>query len=369
MSLRERWTAWRNARLKNPEFQRFCADFPLTRGIARTSAARIFDLVAGFVYAQTLQALVQMRAFVLLAERPHDAQALATASALPLDAVERVLRASVALRLIEPLGDGRYTLAADGAALIGQPGLLDMIRHHAGFYRDLADPLALMRAGRGAHLSAYWPYATGSDDANAAAVADYSALMAATQPAVSAEILAAFSMRGRRALLDLGGGEGAFLEAAGRRWPHLRLHLLDLPSVLERARTRLAPIQDRVSFHPGSFLTDPLPGGADVITLVRVLHDQDEAGAERILKAAHAAAAPGTRILIAEPMSGAPRPDRLSDAYFSFYFMAMGRGETRTPARIRAMLTAAGWHRTRMLHTRMPSLLRIIVAEAGAKKT
>src|ERR1700730_3252993 len=43
-----------------------------------------------------------------------------------------------------------------------------------------------------------------------------------------------------RCLLDVGGGEGVFLAAVATRAPALRLMLLDLPAVAERARTRLA---------------------------------------------------------------------------------------------------------------------------------
>ena len=53
---RARWIAWRNSWLSNPAFQRWAADFPLTRGVARRRSAALFDLVSGFVYSQTLAA-------------------------------------------------------------------------------------------------------------------------------------------------------------------------------------------------------------------------------------------------------------------------------------------------------------------------
>jgi demethylspheroidene O-methyltransferase len=276
------------------------------------------------------------------------------------------LRAGVALRLIEPLGDGRYALGADGAALLGQPGMLDMIAHHAILYDDLADPLQLLRTSAGEGLSGYWAYAKegGAPVLTEEQAARYSALMAATAPGVAAEVLASVSFRGVREVLDIGGGEGVFLSAVGKRWPRVRLRLMDLPAVMPRAQARLAPFGERVAFSPGNFLTDSPPAGADLITLVRVLHDQDEAGAMRLLRAAHAAAPKGGRLLIAEPMSAAPAPDRVSDAYFGLYFLAMGRGEARTPAVISAMAQEAGWRAPREVRTRHPALLRVLIADA-----
>jgi demethylspheroidene O-methyltransferase len=67
-------------------------------------------------------------------------------------------------------------------------------------------------------------------------------------------------MRGRnpihrhRCLLDVGGGEGVFLAAVATRAPALRLMLLDLPAVAERARIRLAAagLLERASIHGGN---------------------------------------------------------------------------------------------------------------------
>jgi demethylspheroidene O-methyltransferase len=125
----------------------------------------------------------------------------------------------------------------------------------------------------------------------------------------------------------------------------------------------MQPFADRSRFHEGSFLIDPLPAGADLITLVRVLHDHDDAGAAQILSSARAALAPGGRLLVAEPMSAAPRKDRVADAYFGLYLLAMGSGRARTPREIDCFAKQAGFRRTRMLRVRTPSLLRVMIAD------
>ena len=43
-----------------PRFQRWAAAFPLTRRLARRDGERLFDLMAGFVYSQTLLACVEL---------------------------------------------------------------------------------------------------------------------------------------------------------------------------------------------------------------------------------------------------------------------------------------------------------------------
>ena len=363
---REVWIAWRNRRLSDPRFQRWAAEFPLTRSTAKRRAEGLFDLVAGFVYSQTLAACVQLELFDLLAHGSIAAAALAEARSLPLESARRLLGAARALGLVDEVPGGRYALGPQGAALLGNPGLMQMIAHHDRLYTDLSDSVGLMRRARGS-LAEYWPYATAAEPRSetGAKVAAYSALMAATQPTVAADVLHAYPIARHRRLLDIGGGEGAFLVAAGAHAPKLDLMLFDLPAVTERARPRLeaAHLLSRTGILQGDFLSDPVPPGADLITLIRILHDHDEAGVHTLLCAIRAALPKDGALLIAEPMSDGRAPDRVADVYFAFYLLAMGRGQARSPAQIFDHLKAAGFSRMRSLRTRSPFLLRAILAQ------
>jgi demethylspheroidene O-methyltransferase len=362
---RDRWVAWRNRLIGDPRFQRWAAAFPFTRPIVRARTAALFDVVAGFVYSQVLAACVRLRLLERLQSGPLTAPELAAPLDVPVDSLRRLLEAASSLGLAERAGADRFALGAQGAALLGNPGLRDMVAHHDVLYADLADVAGLLRAGRGG-LAGYWGYATADDPAAAAddQVAPYSALMAATQPAVAAEILAAHDLRRHRRLLDVGGGQGAFLEAAARAAPELRLALFDLPAVVQRAacRLRAAGFGDRLDVFGGDFLVDPLPEGADVITLIRVLHDHDDRGVKAILAAARAALPPGGLLIVAEPMSRAPEPDPVCDAYFGMYLLAMGRGRARTKGEIQGLLAEAGFRSARARPTATPSLLTLVFA-------
>ena len=360
----------------DPGFRRAAAAFPLTRPVARARARALFDLCAGFVYSQVLLAVVRLDLPRRLLDGPRTAASLAAELSLGEPAAERLLAAAASLRLLavrgEEEGRARYGLGPLGAALVENPGVLSMIEHHGLLYDDLRDPLALLR---GAHartgLAAYWPYAAaapGDAALRPASVAPYSELMAASQRIVADEVLAAYPMRRHRHLLDIGGGSGAFLLAAAERAPRLRLTLFDLPAVAELARARVAgsAVAGRFDAVGGDFARDPLPRGADLISLVRVLHDHDDAVALALLRAARGALAPGGRLLVGEPMSGTPGAEPAGDAYFGFYLLAMGSGRPRTPRRIMAMLAEAGFARARLLRTRTPLVARVIVATVPA---
>lgn len=368
-SVLERLLNWRDRLLASAGFRRWAVSFPLTRPIARRRAAALFDLTAGFAYSQVLVACTRLRVFDRLRAGPATASELAPGLGLTAEATERLLAAAVALDLLSRRRGGRYGLGPLGAAMIDNPGLTAMIGHHALLYGDLADPVALLRGEVGeTRLMRYWAYArAGSpDELQPDAVAAYSALMAASQPMVAAEILAAYQLKRHRRLLDVGGGEGAFLAAAAETAPELHLMLFDLPSVVERARARLEAkgLAGRAEVFGGSFFSDPLPRGADIVSLVRVIHDHDDGAAQAILRAAHAALPAGGTLLLAEPMAGTPGARPSGDAYFGFYLLAMGSGRPRTAAELDAMLASAGFRERRLVTTPTPMLTRLIVARA-----
>lgn len=382
---RARWQAWRDARLTSAGFRRWASRFPLTRPLARRRAAQLFDLLSGFVYSQVLAACVELRLFEALRHGPLPVEALAGRARLEPDAMRRLLDAAVSLRLLERRAGGRYGLGPLGAPMVDDEAIAAMVRHHAVLYADLRDPVALLRAGsgdragaapdgdpHGAHpapgaaMSRYWPYAVGHapgalDDAQ---VAEYSALMSASQPLVGEEVTAVAPFARHRHLLDVGGGEGRFLIQVAEAAPHLRLSLLDLPAVAERARERLAAagLAGRAAAFGGDFLADPLPPGADLITLVRVLFDHPDERCVRLLRRIHDALPPGGAVLIAEPMAGVPGVERMGDAYYSFYLLAMGRGRARSAEAHRALLQAAGFPTAQALPTPMPLQASVLIA-------
>lgn len=364
---RDRWLALRDRCLSSPVFQRRASAFPLTRPTARRHARELFDLVAGFVYSQVLLACVQLRLFELLAEGPQALEVLAGRLGLPEEAARRLLAAAVSLRLVERRSGGRYGLGELGAPMVGNRAVAAMVEHHAALYADLADPVALLRAdaGRGA-LAGYWPYADAQSPSNLTSerVASYSTLMAASQPLVADEVIDAYDLAKHRCLLDVGGGDGSFLATAAARASTLHLMLFDLPAVAERARSRFqhAGLASRASVFGGSFLTDALPLGADVASLVRVIHDHDDASAMTILRAVRRALPPHGRLLLAEPMSGTRGAEPMGDAYFGFYLLAMGKGRPRSAAELIVMLGAAGFATARLVPTRMPLQTQLIVA-------
>lgn len=351
--------------IARPAFQRWASSFPLTRGTAAKDGAELFDIVQGFVKSQILFALVELRVLHRLMEGAQSADQLAQVLGLRSEKMDRLLMAATAMKLTKRDRAGRYALARMGAAMIGVPGLEDMIRHHAAFYRDLSDPVALLQGDVDTELAAFWPYVFGAGNATDADTSDrYSDLMARSQEIVAADTLASVDLGKARHLLDIGGGYGVFAEAAALKYPKLEATVFDLPAVAPNATTRLraSKASDRLNFVPGSFRDDPLPEGADVISLIRVLYDHEDHTVVALLAKVFEALPKGGQLLVSEPMSGGTTPEIAGDVYFSFYCMAMQTGTVRSADRIGALCRDAGFTSVKTYPSRRPFVTTTLAA-------
>ncbi len=377
----ERLLQWRDRQLADADFQHRAGRFPLTRPVARRRAAALFDITAGFVYSQVLAACVQLELFERLAEGPCTVAELADDTGIAPEPMRRLLLAATSLELVQRRGLDSFGLGDLGAASLGNPGIAAMVRHHQQLYRDLADPVALLKGDHQAQLASFWPYA----QQPAGEADNYSELMAASQAFLVREILAAFPLRHYEQLWDIAGGDGSFVAEAVRSWPQLHGTVMDLPPVAARARVRFERegLSGRADALGGNLFETPLGrdmaapdwepsakraplperSGPNLVTLIRVLHDHNDERALQLLKTLRAGWPRGARLLIAEPMAETRQAEPMGHAYFGFYLMAMGSGRPRSVRELRVLLERAGFTHGKEVATGQPLLLRILIAE------
>jgi len=359
---------WRNSLIGSQGFRSRALRFPGTRWLARRKANDLFWLTAGFVFSQVLSACVSLGVLERLRDRRLSTGELAEACALAPERMHLLLEQAERLGLVRQAGRDRWILDDAGVVVAADPGLSAMITHHSLLYRDLEQPADLFKSRkRNTQLKKYWAYAHGQDpsgiDADTAAA--YSSLMRSSQAMLADCILAAHDFGHYDSILDVGGGDGAFLAAAAADYPALQLQLFDLPAVTELAREHLTDkyLIDRSTLHAGDFTRDRVPDTADCVCLIRVLCDHDDDRVLEILGNLHRSLKPGTRLMIAEAMAGESEGAQLAAVYFSLYFLAMGSGRCRTDTEIKDLLDEAGFRRSHTVETPNPLLATLVFAE------
>ena len=139
--------------------------------------------------------------------------------------------------------------------------------------------------------------------------------------------------------MDVAAAPGAFGRVAGWRRPVPACQILTAVRPARGDRGGSGSCRPRVTSGRGPFRDDPLPGGADAISLVRVLYDHDDATVAALLRKVHSALPPRGRVIVSEPMTGC----RAGDTYFALYCMAMRTGRARGADEIGELLRSAGF--------------------------
>ena len=367
---RDRFLQWLERIYASPTIYKWSLLTPFTSWITKRRTQQIFDLMAGFVYSQVLLGCVRLDLFRMLQNAPADIKQIAQRVGLPEPAMQRLLLSAVALKLLECRRNGRFGLGPLGVPMALHTGIAAMVEHNDLLYRDMQNPIGFLNHAWKGSMADYWPYA---HDAQAATHADpekfsqYSDLMAASQGFVVQEILDTYPFANHRCVLDVGAGKGRFASELAAHAPHLQIKLFDLPPVLALAseNIRSKGLTARMALHPGSFLHDPLPTGADMVTLVRVAHDHPDDVVRQLLAKIHAALPSDGVLLLAEPMAQTAADGQTSeaqtDAYFHFYLLAMGAGRLRTPQELMRLMTEAGFSDVTRLANRLPIHAQLLV--------
>ncbi len=102
-------------------------------------------------------------------------------------------------------------------------------------------------------------------------------------------------LSGRRRIMDIGGGSGAYCIAAAREHAGIRAVVLDLPVVCEVTREFIAEngVADRVEAQPCNFTRDPFPSDCDVAIMASNLPMYSREMIAGVIKKAHDALLPG----------------------------------------------------------------------------
>jgi acetylserotonin N-methyltransferase len=145
-------------------------------------------------------------------------------------------------------------------------------------------------------------------------------------------------------LVDVGGGTGYLVIEACRRYPKLRGTVFDLDTVIPVAKNYIAEaeLEGRIAVIAGDFFSDPLPP-ADLYALGRILHDWPDARVEFLLGKVYDRLPSGGALLICEKILNENR-DGPGNAYLqSLNMLICTEGKERTASEYEALMKAVGF--------------------------
>jgi acetylserotonin N-methyltransferase len=309
----------------------------------------ILDLMEAFRRSKVLFAAVELNLFEILNDSPKSLQSLAAEAHLPVDPLEQLLTACIALGLMSRV-DGRYQITPICQRYLVQASptnLLGYIRYSdKALYFLWAHLAEAVREGTNRWEQVFGGRNNFFDNvyASPSGMKEFISGMHGIGLLTSPTLASAFDLSRFRHLVDIGGATGHLAVAACQVYPRLRATVFDLSPVCQVAQEYIveACLQDRIQTQAGNFFTDPLPDG-DLFTLARILHDWNDEKVYFLLRKCFERLPLGGAILICEKFLDEEKDGPVSAALQSLNMLVATEGKERTAGEYRSILQNIGF--------------------------
>ena len=318
----------------------------------------LYQLASAHYVSQALYVAAELGIADLLADGPQTHDTLAAETRTHAPSLRRVLRLLVTAGVFVEGADGRFELTPVGSFLRRGPGSFRATARLFGgpmVWQAWGDLLKTVRTGEPALARVFGTDSFGYFAAHPDEAAVFDEAMSTFTGMIAGAVAAAYDFSSMRAVIDIGGGEGALLTGILRAHPSLRGAVLDLPRLAEGARRQIAAagLADRYEFVGRDFF-EGVPGGFDAYLLKHVIHDWDDAHAVRILETCRRAMGPEAKLLIVEgvyPPRVDGSPESRAAAANDVNMLVCTGGRQRSEVEFRDLYAAAGFRLTRIVPT------------------
>jgi predicted O-methyltransferase YrrM len=263
----------------------------------------VVDLATAAWRTQVLFAALDLGLFDRIAAAgggPVTVAALAADAGVPERGLELLLNAAGGLGLLEKAPDGTFRNAPAAAAFLvrASPAFFGGI---LGYARDAYGLWARLPQAVRATAPAGAPDYLGADPER---TRRYVLGMYDNGMAMGRAVVAAIDLAGARHLLDVGGGPAAYAIQLCRRWPDLRVTVVELPAVAAIGREKVAEagLADRITYAEGDMHTFAFESSHDAVLFAGVLHREPAERAAALVARAVASLPPGGRIVLSDVM-------------------------------------------------------------------
>lgn len=329
---------------------------------AETTTRELLDLLIGGWRAQAISVAASLGIPDQLDGEAKSIAEIAARTETDPDALQRLLRLLVGLRILEGDDSAGFSLAPRGKLLRTTSPLSfrDLAMCYGGmFSRCWFELMYTVRTGEPAFPRVFGKplYEYLAENPGDAQIFD--GAMAAGS-AFFTDVPTVYDFSAARTVVDIGGGNGALLMAVLADYPHLRGILIENDYVAGTAigHLRAAGVGDRCETVVADFF-ESIPSSGDVYLLSRVLQDRADNDCLRLLKCCHKAMDPGSELLVVERMVPEDGPPSLSLEWDLQLMLAVG-GRLRTEGDYQSLFRSAGFDLNRVIP--LPLDVHILVA-------
>jgi predicted O-methyltransferase YrrM len=299
----------------------------------------LLEVSGGYWQTCILHAAVELDIFTAIGESRLTADALAEKLGANARALTMLLNAVTAMNLLTKTGEIYLNtpeavrfLTKDSPAYIGH-----IIKHHHHLVPSWSMLDQSVTSGEPARSRASF----NNDGVRESFLMGMFNIAMNTAPRIVPKI----DLKGRKNLLDFGGGPGSYAIQFCLKNPELQATVFDLPTTRTFAESTIKrfELSDRIRFMSGSYLEDAVEGKYDVAWLSQILHSENPDNCLKIIQHAVSALVPGGMIMIHEFILNNDMNGPLFPALFSLnMLLGTPSGQSYSERQLSDMLAEAG---------------------------
>lgn len=335
------------------EYQRRATARPVSE--TKESRADLLKIINGFKVSQAIHVAATLKIADVLSTGPQSIPDLAIATHTEPPALYRLMRMVAAVGVFKEGTDREFSLTPMGEFLrCDVPGSLAFMAQMSGrssVWQAWANLLHVIHTGDTAfeyvNGCSIWDFRRIHPEEGAV----FDRAMALGTERYAGAVMDAYNFGEFNIIVDVGGGDGAFLGAVLARYPHMLGTLFDQPHVIAKKPSLIDSIEvsGRCSMISGNFFVS-VPNQADAYLLKWILHDWDDAAAIDILQTCHKAMKPFSKIIAIEHVLEPPNIG-FEGKLLDLTMMVMNGGRERTKREFSILFEKAGFRITSIVQS------------------
>lgn len=311
------------------------------------SAEKISEIAFGFMASKALFSALHVGIFDALSDGPRDLATLSAETGIQEGRLTTLLTALVSAGLVRVVDD-RFE-NADGARdflVRSAPNYFgDYLRYQIDrqMFPMMTELVPVLQNGEAAEAPDYEAWMADPAEARLFSESQHSGSLGP-----GAVLARRVGLKDARALLDLGGGTGAFAIMFCQRYPSLSATVLDFPNVCKVGEkfVRDAGLSERIRFQPGNALESPWPPEQDAILMSYLLGGVPADSIPGLIEKARDHLRPGGVLILHDFMVDDDRTGPPLAAYWALQHMVFTpEGASLTAGALREMLAHAGFEK------------------------
>lgn len=326
--------------------------------------ADLLPIISGYKASQAVHVAAALGLGDLLSSGPKTISELAGATQSEPRALYRLMRALASIGVFSERPDGAFVHTPMSEFLRrdvrGSHAFIAQLSGRASVWHAWGDLLRTVRTGGTAfdrvHGRSIWDFREHHPEESII----FDRAMASGTEHYAEAVMDAYDFGRFDSIVDVGGGDGAFLNALLARYPRMRGTLFDQPHVIAKNKslTGSVDISQRCRLAAGDFFVG-VPSDSDAYLLKWILHDWDDTAAIEILRSCRRSMKSTSRLLVVEHVIGAAN-DGPEGKFLDLTMLVMNGGQERTREEFSALFAKAGFRLESLVPT--ASLLSLIEA-------